>query len=245
YINYYFHARDSQDAYPHIAIVDPRTGEQVKVWSGPPVPKPVDFVMELHEFLDRYSLDASAKNPVATRKSEKKTVDVNRMTEEEMLEMALKNSMASNGGPKEDDPDALTKAVGTGKGKENAVDPEDLGVMDMDPAGTNGTTEPPASESSPFSLISFTNPHIEPAVDPATTTRIQFRHSGGRVIRRFAVSDPVRRIYEWLKATPFEGKEGVNFALISLGKNLIDSLESTIEEAGLKNGTIMVEFLED
>ncbi|TKA49308.1 hypothetical protein B0A49_13080 [Cryomyces minteri] len=245
YINYYFHARDSQDAYPHIAIVDPRTGEQVKVWSGPPVPKPVDFVMELHEFLDRYSLDASAKNPVATRRSERKTVDVNRMTEEEMLEMALKNSMANNGGPKEDDPDALTKAVGTGKGKEKVVDPEDLDVMVTGPAGTNGTTEPPVSEPSPFSLISSTDPHTEPAVDPATTTRIQFRHSGGRVIRRFAVLDPVRRIYEWLKATPFEGKEGVSFELISLAKNLIDSLESTIEEAGLKNGTIMVEFLED
>lgn len=52
YINYYFHARDSSDAYPHIAIVDPRTGEQVKVWSGPPIPKAVEFHAQLHEFLD-------------------------------------------------------------------------------------------------------------------------------------------------------------------------------------------------
>src|SRR6266536_4763780 len=37
YIQYYFQTSDSQDAYPHIAIVDPRTGEQVKIWSGPPV----------------------------------------------------------------------------------------------------------------------------------------------------------------------------------------------------------------
>ena len=109
YIQYYFHTRDGQDAYPHIAIIDPRTGEQVKVWSGPPVPKPMDFLMQLYEFLDRYSLEANARNPVATRKPERKKVDMNRMTEEEMIEMALQNSLGNNKGPRDDDPDALTK----------------------------------------------------------------------------------------------------------------------------------------
>jgi hypothetical protein len=76
-------------------------------------------------------------------------------------------------------------------------------------------------------------------------TRIQFRHSAGRVIRRFHVSDPVLRIYEWLKAEPLEGKEGIPFELVAVGKNLMGLADETIEKAGLKNGTVMIEFLED
>ncbi|KAH7062063.1 hypothetical protein B0J12DRAFT_224833 [Macrophomina phaseolina] len=235
YMNYYFQARDSEDSYPHIAIVDPRTGEQVKVWSGPPVPKPMDFLMQLHEFLDRYSLNANARNPVAKRKPENKKKDVHRMTEEEMLEMALQQSMAgSNGGPRDEDPDELTKSTSDIKGKSRADE-----NMDVDePAAANGTAD------TPFAQISSTNPHTEPANDPKTTTRIQFRHAGGREIRRFALTDPVRRIYEWLKAAPLEeGKAGAEFELNAIGKNLIDHLDETIDEVGLKMGTVMVEYV--
>ncbi len=70
YLQYYFQGSDVSDNYPHIAIVDPRTGEQVKVWSGAPVIKAPDFLMQLHEFLDRYSLKQNARNPVAKRKPE-------------------------------------------------------------------------------------------------------------------------------------------------------------------------------
>lgn len=237
YINYYFHERDNQAAYPHIAIVDPRTGEQVKVCaSGPPVPKPMEFLMLLHEFLDRYSLDANARNPVAQRKPETKSRDVHRMTEEEMLEMALQNSLANEGeeAPRAEDPDDLTKAM-EGKGKGRAED------VEMQESATASHSD------SVFAQISSENPHTEPDSDPKTTTRIQFRHSNGRDIRRFAVIDPVRRIYEWLKASPlkgFEGKEGVEFELSFMGKNLIDLVDQSIEQAGLKNGTVMVEYVE-
>ena len=243
YIQYYFQNPDSQDAYPHIAIVDPRTGERVKVWSGPPVPKAMDFLMQLHEFLDRYSLKATAKNPVARRKPEaKKETQVDRMTEEQMLEMALQNSLAGNGTLREDDPDDLTRSVGGidgGKGKGKEAE-EDADMLDeVQPAHTNI----PSIGPSPFRQISSSNPHTEPPAD-AASTRIQFRHQNGRIIRRFAISDSVRRMHEWLKASPLEGKEGVEFELIFIGKNLKESLDETIEQAGLKNGTINVEFIE-
>jgi hypothetical protein len=240
YIQYYFPLKDSDAAYPHIAIVDPRTGEQVKVWSGPPVPIAGEFLMQLVEFLDRYSLDVTKKNPVAKRKPEKqKSVDVDRLTEEEMLDLALQNSLANGDtlGPKEDDPDDLTKSFGDlsqgkGKGKEATRDPQ----------STNGYAS--TATVSPFSQISSNNSHTEPERGPLVT-RIQFKHSVGRVIRMFNVNDTVRRIYEWLKADPLEGKEGVEFDLKSMGKDLIDCLDITIEEAGLKNGTVMVEFTEE
>lgn len=238
YIQYYFPLKDSDAAYPHIAIVDPRTGEQVKVWSGPPVPAPGDFLMQLVEFLDRYSLDVTKKNPVARRKPEKpKAMDVDRLTEQEMLDLALQNSLANeHQGPKEHDPDDLTKSSeGVGKGKEKEVDDE--------PEPANGHAEPSTS-ASPFSQILSNNPHAEPAAGP-DITRIQFRHADGRVVRRFNVNDPVRRIYEWLKADPIEGKAGIEFDLKGMGKDLIEHLDESIKDSGLSNGTVMVEFLED
>ncbi|KAF3353734.1 60S ribosomal protein L18-B [Verticillium dahliae VDG1] len=140
--------RLNADNFPHVAIVDPRTGEQVKVWSGVPFPSADDFHAQLAEFLDRYSLDASRKNPVARD----------------------------------------------------------------------------------------------------TAKRPKFRlPTGGRVIRRFRVDDAVRRIYEWLKAEPLEGKAGVAFELKQMpqGQDLLQRADETILEAGLKQGTVMVEFLEE
>ncbi|KAL7942507.1 hypothetical protein V8C42DRAFT_331193 [Trichoderma barbatum] len=231
YTTFYFPNRghENQDNYPHVSIVDPRTGEQVKVWSGKPFPTAVEFHAEVAEFLDRYSLAANSKNPVARSAARKpQVIDVDRMTEDEMLEMALKNSLAgaeasgsgSGSTPSVHDPDALTK------------DPQQSGDQES---------------QSPFDQISSTNPHAEPANNPATTTRIQFRHPDGRVIRRFNLQDDVRTMYEWLKAEPLEGKADIKFELKRMpqGQDLIELLDSTIEEAGLKQGTVMIEFITD
>ena len=243
YVQYYFQNKDNQDSYPHIAIVDPRTGEQVKVWSGPPPPKVMDFLMQLHEFLDRYSLNASAKNPVAKRKPEaKKETQVGKMTEEQMMEMALQASLAGAEGSRVDDPDDLTRSVGdmVQKGDENVEENTDL-VDASEPAHANGAS---GSTVSPFQMISDSSPHSEPGPETTNVTRIQFRHPNGRVVRKFALSEPVRRIYEWLKASPLEGKEGLEFELIFMQKDLMNMLGDTIEQAGLKNGTVMIEFYE-
>jgi hypothetical protein len=240
YINYYFHARDSSDAYPHIAIVDPRTGEQVKVWSGPPIPEPVEFHAQLHEFLDRYSLSVHAKNPVAKRKAETKSKDFGRMTEEEMLEMALQNSLENGKGPQDDDPDALTKSFDNIKGKAPAQQAAPEAEVEAE-EDANGSSNPA------FAAISAQAPHTEPtSTDTKVTTRIQFRGPTGRpIVRRFNLTDPVRRVYEWIKSDgPWEGKQGAEFDLAFMGKNLIDLLDSSIEEAGLKGASVMVEFTE-
>jgi UBX domain-containing protein 7 len=236
FVTFYFpnQTHENPDNYPHVSIIDPRTGEQVKVWTGRPFPSAQEFHAELAEFLDRYSLAANSKNPVAKTTARKpQRVDVDRMTEDEMLEMALKNSLegaTGSGGsstPNVHDPDALTKspAPEEGKGKE---------------------PEAPV-EQSPWAQISSTTPHTEPEANPTTTTRIQFRHPTGRVIRRFNLDDPVRRIYEWLKAEPLEGKEGIEFELKKMpaGQDLIESLDTTVTDAGLKQGTVMIEFIED
>ncbi|KAJ5902294.1 UBX domain protein [Penicillium taxi] len=236
YLQYYFQGHNVSDNFPHISIVDPRTGEQMKVWSGAPVVKSSDFLIQLHEFLDRYSLNNNVRNPIAKRKSEKKEVNLDAMTEEEMMEWALRNSLGEEQSSerKTEDLDDLTRSIDDVKGKARATDEDDT----MDEKADD-------PESSAFSAIPSDQLHTEPAVDPATTTRIQFRHPSGRIIRRFALADPVQRIYEWLKAEPLEDKAGVAFELNAMGRNLMDKLSTSIEDAGLKNGTVMIGFLED
>jgi UBX domain-containing protein 7 len=175
---------------------------------------------------------------VAKRKLEKpKSVDVDRLTEEEMLDLALQNSLAASGGtrPKEIDPDDLTKSFGDiSKGKGKETDGSD------EPANGHAIT----ASASPFSQILSNNPYTPPPPGPSTT-RMQFKFPAGRpLVQSFDLNDPVRRIYEWLKADPIEGKEGVEFELKSMGKDLIEYLDETIAAAGLKNSTIMVEFIE-
>lgn len=247
YISFYFpnQTHENPQNYPHVSIIDPRTGEQVKVWSGIPFPKPLEFHAQLAEFLDRYSLEANAKNPVLKTKQPKQVVDVDRMTEEEMLEMALRNSLENGGNssssaPKVHDPDALTRPTDSTKGKERADEESAQAAPEPEP-------EAPATEESIFAQIASDRPHVEPPVDPATVTRVQIRNPTGRVVRRFRLDEPVRRIYEWLKAEPLPGKEGVEFELKTMpgGANLLDVIDQTIKEAGLANGTVMVEFIEE
>jgi hypothetical protein len=243
YINFYLGGRrhENPDNYPHVSIVDPRTGEQVKVWAGRPFPSASDFHSQLAEFLDRYSLAENSRNPVVKAARRPKALDVDRMTEDEMLEMALQNSLATTNGhessskPDVIDPDSLTKSP--------TLPSREIPSL----ATTAAEAQPAATESSAFSKISRSNPHVEPANDPATTTRIQFRHATGRVIRRFSLQDRIERLYEWLKAEPLEGKEGVEFELKRMpqGQDLIEILDQTIEEAGLKQGTVMIEFVQD
>ncbi|KAK2750133.1 hypothetical protein FQN57_004628 [Myotisia sp. PD_48] len=248
YLQYYLPGHEVSDNYPHISIVDPRTGEQMKTWTGPPVIRASDFLMQLHEFLDRYSLDTNVRNPVAKRKPElAQHAKIDSMTEEEMLEMAMRNSLEGKPQSRQPDPDELTRSIGDIKGKGKVVTEVD---KDEDMAGTQDETEDgedtaPGEAESQFLKIPSNRPHTEPSPDPATTTRIQFRHSSGRVIRRFGLSETVQRLYEWLKASPLEDKAGVPFELVSMGQNLIGLLDQTVEEAGLKNGTIMVGFLEN
>ncbi|KAK0661236.1 hypothetical protein QBC41DRAFT_37019 [Cercophora samala] len=239
YINFYFpnQTHENPNNYPHVSVIDPRTGEQVKVWSGIPFPSASDFHAQLVEFLDRYSLAANSKNPVTKAKRPERVIDFDRLTEEQQLELALQNSLeaATGGSPPStlDDPDALTRSTGNlsaaDKGKGKAEEP---------------TAEPPKPESA-FDKIPSDKPHTEPAVDPKTTTRIQIRHSNGRTIRRFGLDETVARVYEWIKAEPpVAGKEGVPFELKTSpsGVDLIDLLDQTIKEAGLANGTVMLEF---
>ncbi|EPS42730.1 hypothetical protein H072_3331 [Dactylellina haptotyla CBS 200.50] len=247
YRNLYLNTVYPPPDFPHIGIVDPRTGELLKTWSR--VPDKNEFLMQLHEFLERYSLDPTVKMPVQQKPKEKRR-GVEHMTEEEMMQLALQQSLGVEGGgdPMDSsDPDMLTKGEGKGKG---VTQEEDLINLDEEPAG--GPAGVPAEPISVFASIAKNKSHSEPPANAQGVTRVQFRLSdGSRVVRRFLLTDTVERIFEYVKAdllpeqakkTGDEEMADKEFELKSFGKNLIDVLDSSIDEAGLKMATIMVEL---
>ncbi|KAK6507052.1 hypothetical protein TWF481_005504 [Arthrobotrys musiformis] len=252
YINLYLSATYPLPDYPHIGIIDPRTGELLKSWSR--VPDKNEFLMQLHEFLERYSLDPSVKMPVQ-QKPKERAKGVEHMTEEEMMQLALQQSLGVEGTSGDngdsDDPDLLTRK----EGKRKAGHEDDLINLDEEirdapaPAAAEDATGEPASV---FASIAKNKHHSEPPAGGPGVTRVQFKLAdGARVVRRFTLSDSVERIFEYVKADLLpeqaakSGDEGLadqEFELKCLGKNLIDHLDVSIDEAGLKMATILVEL---
>ncbi|KAF3919383.1 hypothetical protein ABW21_db0206000 [Orbilia brochopaga] len=268
YINLYLNQRYPPPDFPHIGIIDPRTGELLKSWTR--VPDKNEFLMQLHEFLERYSLDPTVKMPVQQKPKERQR-GVEHMTEDEMMQLALQQSLGVAGGngsgsgtEDSSDPDLLTKSEGKRRAVEMDSD-EDLIDLEGSPppmmhgaahvAGGGSSTAAPAAPAEPvsvFASIAKDKHHSEPPAGVPGVTRVQFRMPDGtRLVRRFALTDKVERIFEFVKADllPEHSKKigdealaGREFGLQSLKKNLIEMLDVSIEGAGLQMATIMVDI---
>ncbi|WBW73994.1 UBX domain protein Ubx2 [Schizosaccharomyces osmophilus] len=82
---------------PHVAILDPRTGERVKQWNSGITA--TDFVIELNDFLERCTLDETKgrKNPLGPRSQK----PAEAMTEEEQMSKAIAASLGADRGKDE------------------------------------------------------------------------------------------------------------------------------------------------
>lgn len=215
------------DEYPHIAILDPMTGERVFKWKDGQVPDVEEWLADVDLFLEKFSLQPSASNPHV--KHEVK-FDPDAMTEEQQIEFALKQSVATSGAD-------INNAITIDDDEDQT---ENSTVQDA------GTTE--HHEADPFDAIKPQD-HTEPA--GGAVTRIQFRFpSGKRIIHKFDFeSDTVQLIYQWLKFL-LQGEEestfgigpGDRFTMSSVGKiKLLEKVDLTIGDAGLKNASILLE----
>jgi hypothetical protein len=222
YINFY-----PFKEYPHIAILDPITGERMKMWSG--VPKVQKWCDEVYDFLNEFSLDPSTVNPIVKHKP---SIDPNSLSEEKQLEYAIKQSLGNSVYVDEDSDLEILEAG-------NESDPIEL---DDDTEIQDAPKE--LTEGDKIKAIKPIN-HEEPVNSPATT-RIQIRTGdGSRLVKRFSVDDKVRKLYELVKYE-FREKIGDNmFTLTSQRENLIDKMDESISDAGLKNASVLLEILQD
>lgn len=138
--------------------------------------------------------------------------DPDAMSEEQQIEYALRQSVAAEGMQEDSKP----------------------------------TVEPPVDM---FTLIPAQD-HVEPTGGPVTRIQVRFP-TGKRLIHKFDYeNDKVVCIYQWLKYVCLQNDDSVygigpqdSFQISSAGNNnvLLDCLEQSIGETGLKNASILVE----
>lgn len=216
YLNYY--NLHDKELLPHIAILDPMTGERVKQWNTY-LPTEEQFLSELNRFLNEFSLDPAASNPIV--KEPTPELDPTMMTEEQQMDIAIRQSLN----------------IGTHSNENPSIeniDPSDDSIVES------------INDTDPFDSIKPIE-HKELENQPGMTTRIQIRTGDGkRFIRRFnSKSDTVRTIYEVIK-TEMSGYETCHFILSDHRRNnLIEKLDQSIEEAGLNNSNLLLESSND
>ncbi|GME84939.1 unnamed protein product [Ambrosiozyma monospora] len=230
--------------FPHIAILDPMTGERLKMWStNPEIHKWIEQVVD---FMDRFSLDKGKKNPIVKHQQ---SVNVDALTEEQQLELAMKKSIGAHKDVSDDvvivkDDDEESNAPIT------LDDDNDDSDEDLDDDQEVETANKQPAELTYSQKIAAIKPidHLDPTgVAPKETTRIQIRSGidGKRVVKKFALNEPVLKLYQVVK---FQFKDSVGdkaFTLTMQRKNLFDDIEKTIEEAGLKNASVLLEVVDD
>ncbi|KAJ1651636.1 UBX domain protein Ubx2 [Dispira simplex] len=216
--------------YPHIAIIDPRTGERVKVWDQPLTP--ADFLQEITDFLDSSTWLQQTTIDSKRQRLPESSVDISNMTEEEQLDATIRASLAEN---QTSTATSTTASPGPSKQPGTTAVPSSPvpSEVDQDYDQTNELEAKyhsiPADEGT------------EPPTSASETTRIQFRlPDGSRVIRRFAKQALVKDLVAFIKAkVPCAEEEVVN--ILYHRENLLDKIHLTIAEAGLQNASITVD----
>lgn len=180
------------ESFPHMAILDPWTGEQQKVWSK--VPSVEHFLEDLVDFLGQ---------PGSTEQVPQEPLSVKGTTDNTPVPQVPEPEIAAPQEPVEQEEE------------EEAV-PEDP-IAAIEPLDV---PEPDAG---------------------ADVTRIQLRLGDGqRIVRRFRLSTTVSEMFGIIKHLKPELARK-SLVLTAGRQNLSTELEKTIEEANLKNSTVLVE----
>jgi hypothetical protein len=172
--------------FPHLAIIDPRTGRLLWRKEGWTQQNPVtatSFAELAMDFCSRNSFDRppQAPRPGGASVARPAKRSVTEMTEEEQLQEAMRASMeGSMGGGASSEDNEVCQSSGEEIGNEVVV------IDDVSPS-----TKEEKSLSFNDELLAFTIPD-----EPSDGYRIQLRMPDGkRLVRKFAATDSVRTVY--------------------------------------------------
>jgi hypothetical protein len=219
------------DNYPHLAIIDPRTGERVKMWSSEM--ETAEFLTNVTDFLGRASVSGNSSTSNAPMMKNKKgeqvpsqlsrpVRNISEMTEEEQLDAAIAASLAGSA-PESQSVVDLTR--------------DDDVVVIEDEEQTTAALEP---QHETIGIESITAVKRDEPPPSTGVTRVQFRlPDGKRVVRRFMKDDLVRYLFEYVRAE-VEGAQERDFELVFSRQQLIGQIDQTIEEAKLENALVIL-----
>eukprot|EP00956_Cyclotella_meneghiniana_P010463 scaffold14569_cov49-Cyclotella_meneghiniana.AAC.5 len=221
------------EGYPHLAIIDPRTGALLWRKEGWTQVNPLtaeQFVEIASDFCSRHSFSkqpAPAKhgyNSSNTQSSNKRPIQ--ELSEEEQLQAAIRASMM----PENDEMDEEgTNDVD--KSMENRVENEENDDDDAKPAALNSFEQ---------EILA-----LEVGDEPTSgnVARIQIRMPDGkRLVRKFQGDDSVKIIYAFVAQSNDEAKSGKAFELKAKfpPQDLLSSVDESISSCGLNGEAINV-----
>lgn len=215
----------------------------------------------------------SKANPVGNV-GKRRPKDVALMTEEDQIEYALRQSLGKISDDEEVGGDGEGEGSGEGydeeaerlmvydsdvsgdfyddededdevqdnESEQEAEDPEPEPEAEAEAEEPDADDDEELTEEDRFALIRpCTDP--EPDMGP-TVTRVQLRLADGtRLVRRVHLADTVRTLFAIVKHVVPAARYSF-FALTSERKKLGEMMDLTIEEAGLKNSSILVDILD-
>lgn len=223
-------------AFPHIAILDPRTGRSLWKKEGWNQVEPFtaeNFAEIAMDFCSRHSFDKDPLPPAKKSATPNITGERKRpfMSEDEQMEAAVAASLnSSNHGEKE-----------TGE-EDECIEEDDndeiefLGTRD----GLSGTESEEKKPSFVEGLLA-----VEVGDEPVDGARIQMRMPDAtRLVRRFRKNDAVRMIYAFVAQNNDEAKNGKEFILMAgfPPKDIVGDLDLSIESCGLNGQAVTVRW---
>jgi len=238
--------------YPHVGIVDPRTGRLMWKKEGWTQQNPLtaeQFAEYAMDFCSRHSFDRPPQAPRPSgggngSKGLPAKRPMHEMSEDEQLQAAMRASLADSGTG-----DAAAEF-------DYEMDSDDNDVVIVDSAGerVEDDSKPKAIEKkevaaapapqAPASMLDELIP-FEIGDEPEKGARIQFRMPDGkRKIRKFDVSQSVRHVYAFVAQSNPEGKDGQEFVLKAgfPPKDLIGDIDNSIQATSLAGEAITVRW---
>lgn len=212
YINFY-HVGE----YPHIAILDPLTGERVHKFIEGNVPDVDEWIEQVDEFLSRFSLFGD-QNPIVEHEVK---FDPDSLTEEQQIEYAMKQSMQENGGSSKEEAIMI----------DNEEDEEEVNVGDSDP----------------FDAIKPQDHNVDDTTDPSTRIQIRFPNGKRLVHKFKLSDNIVSLYewLKFVLSNEDYGLQPTDRFTITntsnRGTKLIECLTSNMEEMNLKNASLLLE----
>jgi hypothetical protein len=231
--------------YPHVALIDPRTGEQSKIILSGGALSAADFVERVQDYVQRHtitsfttgtSFSSSSSTPASSAASTAGSSLVGRKKEEEEEEAALQAALAAS---MVDDSSSSSSSSSSNNSNNNS-----------------GSSAPISAAPSSSSLLSPSSaardygvPPIEPdATTKEGTTRLRIRlPSGKQAVRKFNQSDTVRGLFAVVRQMLNE--EGYDAMVASKDfelragyppQMLSSKLDDTLQEAKLESAQVQV-----
>ena len=227
--------------YPHLAIIDPRTGSLLWRKEGWTQVNPLtaeQFVEIASDFCSKHSFD---KMPMAARNaygsggvplgagggggsssndSSPKKRPIHELTEEEQLQAAIRASMAEDaGGNDEDDGDGDVEVID---------ETEDLKKPSADATNDDEDEAKPSAFEKEIRIMEVGD---EPTSGDVARVQIKMP-DGKRLVRKFAGDSPVKIIYAFVAQSNDDAKGGKPFELkakfppVDLFANIDDGIKS-------------------